>query len=89
MCSWTNQALARTNSIRAVQPEEVEKVITSLSNSTSFGMDMIETFIIKLIKPDIVLALTHVINLSITITRSLLYPGRNLKSPHIIKLMIF
>ena len=53
-------------SLSSVQPDEVEKVISSLSNSTSFGMDMIDTFIIKLIKHDIIPALTHIINLSIT-----------------------
>ena len=53
-------------SLSSVQPDEVEKIISSLSNSTSFGMDMIDTYIIKLIKHDIVPALTHIINLSIT-----------------------
>ena len=36
-----------------------------MSNSTSFGLDNIDTYIIKLIKPEILPALTHVINLSI------------------------
>ena len=53
-------------SFRAAHPEEVEKVVSGLSNSTSFGLDEIDTSIIKLIKPEILPALTHMVNLSIT-----------------------
>ena len=49
-----------------VYPDEVSEVIGKLSNSTSFGLDMIDTFTIKLIKLEILPALTHIINLSIS-----------------------
>ena len=48
-----------------VHPDEVVKVVSGLSNSSSFGLDEIDTTIIKLIKPDILPALTHIVNLSI------------------------
>ena len=50
----------------SVHPDEVEKVICSLSNSSSFGLDLIDTYTIKLIKIEILPALTHIINLSIS-----------------------
>ena len=53
-------------SLSAVHPDEVEKIMSSLSNSNSFGLDMIDTYIIKLIKADILPAITHIINLSIS-----------------------
>ena len=53
-------------SLAAVHPDEVEKVISSLSNSSSFGLDQIDTYTVKLIKLEILPALTHIINLSIT-----------------------
>ena len=53
-------------SLSAVHPDEVEKIVSGLSNSNSFGLDNIDTFAIKLIKSEIVPALTHVINLSIS-----------------------
>ena len=58
----------RTCSFRlsAVHPEEIDKIISSLKNSSSFGLDLIDTRIIKLIQPEILPALTHVINLSIS-----------------------
>ena len=52
--------------LKAVHPDEVDKVISGLNNSTSFGLDLIDTKIIKLIRPVIVPALTHIINLSIS-----------------------
>ena len=52
--------------LSAVHPDEVEKILSSLSNSSSFGLDMIDTFIIKLAKADILPAITHIINLSIS-----------------------
>ena len=61
-----------TFSLSAVHPDEVEKTISNLSNSSSFGLDLIDTYIIKLIKPDILPALTHVINLSIS---TKIFPG--------------
>ena len=51
--------------VSVVHPDEVEKIISNLSNSSSFGLDLIDTFIIKLVKAEILPALTHIINLSI------------------------
>ena len=53
-------------SLHAVHPDEVEKVISNLSNSTSFGMDLIDTYTIKLVKAEILPAITHIVNLSIS-----------------------
>ena len=53
-------------SLKPVHPDEVEKVITALSNSSSFGLDQIDTYIIKLVKLEILPALTHIINLSLS-----------------------
>ena len=60
--------VGRTCSFRlsAVHPEEIDKIISSLRSSSSFGLDLIDTRIIKLIQPEILPALTHVINLSIS-----------------------
>ena len=51
--------------LAAVHPDDVDKIIAGLKNSKSFGLDLIDTQVIKLIKAEIVPALTHVINLSI------------------------
>jgi hypothetical protein len=53
-------------SLVAVYADEVEEIKSNLSNSTSFGLDQIDTSTIKLIKLDILPALTHIISLSIT-----------------------
>ena len=45
-----------------VYPDHLEKIISSLSNSTSFGLDQIETFTIKLVKKEILPAIAHIIN---------------------------
>ena len=62
-----NLMVKRTSSfeLQAVHPDLVGKVIDGLKNSSSFGFDYIDTKIIKLVKPEILPALTHVINLSI------------------------
>ena len=52
--------------LKAVHPDDVDQIMTKLSNSASFGMDQIDTYTIKLIRQDILPALTHIINLSIT-----------------------
>ena len=52
--------------LKPVHPDLVGKIIDSLKNSNSLGLDCIETKIIKLIKPEILPALTHIINLSIS-----------------------
>ena len=49
-----------------VHPDEVEKILSRLSNSSSFGLDMIDTYTIKLVKAEILPAITHIVNLSIT-----------------------
>ena len=54
-----------TFSLLPVHPDLVEKIISLLRNSKSSGLDNIDTFILKLIKPEIVPAVTHIINLSI------------------------
>ena len=51
---------------RAVKPEEVERIINGLKNSKASGLDWIDTKIIKLSKDNILPALTHIINLSLT-----------------------
>ena len=52
--------------LSTVHPDEVLKIITNLNNSSAFGMDQIDTSVIKLIKNEILPAVTHIINLSIT-----------------------
>ena len=52
-------------SLESVHPEEVLKIVTSLKNSKSTGLDSIDTSTLKLIIGDILPAVTHIINLSI------------------------
>ena len=52
-------------SLTAVHPDQVNKIISTLTNSSAFGLDNIDTSIIKLIRAEILPAVTHVINLSI------------------------
>ena len=54
-------------SLSAVHPDSVDKIISDLSNSSSFGLDLIDTKVVKLIRPVIVPALTHIVNLSISL----------------------
>ena len=54
-----------TFSFRAVHPDEVLEIILKLKNSKSTGIDEVDTYVIKLIAPDIVPAVTHIMNLSI------------------------
>ena len=54
-----------TFSLKFVHPDTVEKIIYSLRNSKSFGLDNIDTFSVKLVAKFILPALTHIINLSI------------------------
>ena len=49
-----------------VHPEQVDKIISSLNNSKASGLDNIDTSTIKLIRTEIVPAVTHIINLSIS-----------------------
>ena len=49
-----------------VEPDEVLKIIKGLKNSKSSGVDFIDTAIVKLVANEILPALTHIINLSIS-----------------------
>ena len=53
-------------SFSVVHPDKIDKVISGLSNSSSFGLDQIDTYTIKLVKNDLVPALTHIVNLSLS-----------------------
>ena len=49
-----------------MHPDEILKIISELSNSAAFGLDNIDTYIIKLIRHEITPVLTYIINLSLT-----------------------
>ena len=51
--------------LQAVHPDTVGKILASLKNSKSCGLDSIDTFTLKLAAPYITPALTHIVNLSI------------------------
>ena len=53
-------------SMSMVEPDKVDSIIANLNNTTACGFDQIDTFIIKLIRPEVVPAITHILNLSIT-----------------------
>ena len=53
-------------SLSRVYPDQVDTIISNLNNTTAFGFDQIDTFILKLIRPEIVPAVTHILNLSIS-----------------------
>ena len=55
-----------TLSLRPVTPDEVSKIICNMKNSKSTGTDFISTWIVKLVAKDIVPAITHIVNLSIS-----------------------
>ena len=48
-----------------VTPDQIEKIISSLKNSKACGVDTVDTYILKLIKTDIVPAVCHIVNLSL------------------------
>ena len=50
---------------KSVHPDEVKKVVSSLKNSKSCGLDEIDVATLKLIIDDILPSLTHIINLSL------------------------
>ena len=52
-------------SMKQLTEEEVIKIITSLNNSSSTGINFIDAQTIKSVKHEIVTAITHIINLSI------------------------
>ena len=54
-----------TFSLSPVHPDLVNEIVSNLKNSKSCGIDNIDTHILKIIKPLIIPALTHIVNLSI------------------------
>ena len=52
--------------IKTVGPEEINIIIKNLKNSKASGLDNIDTYILKLIRPHIIAAVTHIVNTSIT-----------------------
>ena len=52
--------------LKPVHPDEVLAIVKALKNSKSTGLDDIDTWTLKLIIQDVLPALTHVINLSLT-----------------------
>ena len=52
-------------SLDSVSPDQVDKIISKLKNSKASGIDMIDTYILKLVKPNIVPAVCHIVNLSL------------------------
>ena len=51
--------------LKSVSPLLVDKIIKELNNSKSSGLDNVDTYIIKLIRPYIV-AITHIVNTSLS-----------------------
>ena len=51
--------------LRPVHPDVVDKIIKNLKNSKATGLDYIDTNIIKLVRNELVPAITHIINTSI------------------------
>ena len=60
-------------SFSAVTPDEVDKIIGSLKNSKASGIDDLDTYILKLIKKDVVPSVCHIVNLSIQTNK---FPNR-------------
>ena len=52
-------------SLKPVHPDLIDEIVSKLKNSKSCGIDNIDTYILKIIKPLIIPALTHIVNLSI------------------------
>ena len=52
--------------LKPVHPDEVKTIISNLKITSAFGLDEIDTFIVKLLQEEITPAVTHIINLSIT-----------------------
>ena len=52
--------------LRPVTPDEVSKIIQNLKNSKSTGTDFINTWTVKLVSKEILPAITHIVNLSIS-----------------------
>ena len=52
--------------LTSIGPDDVDKIMGNLKNSKSSGLDNIDTYILKLIRPYIVPTVTHIVNTSIT-----------------------
>ena len=52
-------------SMKPVYPAQIEEIISKLKNTSSFGLDMIDTYAIKLAQKELLPAITHIVNLSI------------------------
>ena len=48
-----------------VDPDQVEKIISNLKNSKASGIHELDTYILKLVKKEVVPAVCHILNLSI------------------------
>ena len=53
-------------SLSSATPETVDKIIRKMKNSKASGLDYIDTRILKMARPHIVPALTHIVNLSLS-----------------------
>ena len=63
------QGRTQTFTPAPVTPDQIEKIISSLKNSKASGVDEVDTYIIKLVKSDIVPAVCYIVNLSIQTNR--------------------
>ena len=52
--------------LKCVSPDDVSKIIKQFKNSKSCGLDNLDTYIIKLMRPYITPAVTHIVNTSLT-----------------------
>ena len=55
--------------LKCVHPDAVSKIISKMRSSSSCGLDLINSRIIKLARPQLVPVITHLINLSISSQR--------------------
>ena len=51
--------------LRPVHPDEIAKIISRLKSSKSCGIDNIDSYILKLVKDELVPVITHLVNLSV------------------------
>lgn len=49
-----------------MSPEEVSEIIAGLKNTKSTGMDFIDTWVVKLVASELLPAITHIVNISIS-----------------------
>ena len=52
--------------LQAVHPDEVLKIISRLKSTKSCGLDIVDSFVIKLGKYELIPVITHIVNLSIS-----------------------